>query len=56
MAKERLELVHSDFCGPISPPTPAGNRYFISFVDDFSRKMWVYMLKQKNEAGSFKEV
>lgn len=55
LAKEKLELVHSDICGPISPPTPAGNRYFILFIDDFSRNMWVYMLKQKSEAlGAFK--
>ncbi|RDX74739.1 hypothetical protein CR513_45469, partial [Mucuna pruriens] len=27
-----------------------GNHYFISFVDDFSRKLWVYLIKRKGEA------
>lgn len=27
-AKGVLELIHGDLCGPISPPTPAGNKYF----------------------------
>lgn len=30
--------------------TPSGTRYFITFIDDFSRKTWVYFLKQKLEA------
>ena len=34
------------------PPPPAGNKYFMLLVDDFSRKMWVYMLKTKDEALS----
>lgn len=33
-----------------------GNRYFISFIDDYSRKNWVYFLKEKSEAfHAFKE-
>lgn len=49
-AKKVLELVYADICGPISPTTPGGNRYFLLFVDDFSKKMWVYCLKEKSEA------
>lgn len=48
--KNRLELVHGDLCGPITPPTPAGNKYFMLLVDDFTRVMWVYFLKTKDEA------
>lgn len=56
MAKKKLELVHGDICGPISPCTLSGNRYFLLLVDDFSRAMWVYMLKTKDEAlGCFKK-
>lgn len=50
VAKGALELIHADLCGPITPATPAGNRYFLLLVDDFSRMMWVFMLKRKTEA------
>jgi len=34
-----LELVHSDICGPINPISNGGKRYFITFIDDYSRKI-----------------
>ena len=56
-AKTALELIHLDLCGPIFPSTPAGNRYFMLLVDDYSRMMWVYMLKTKDEAlNCFKKI
>ncbi|GAA0175602.1 hypothetical protein LIER_28742 [Lithospermum erythrorhizon] len=45
-----LELVHSDICGPISPISNSGKRYCISFIDDYSRKAWVYLLSNKSDA------
>lgn len=45
-----LEPVHGDLCGPISPSTPVGNKYFLLVVDDYSRYMWVVLLKSKDEA------
>ena len=48
-ATEKLELIHSDLKGPIDVPTYAGNRYFITFTDDYTRKVWVYMMKKKSE-------
>ncbi|KAD5961432.1 hypothetical protein E3N88_12905 [Mikania micrantha] len=54
-ASRKLELVHADLCGPITPSTLAGRRYFLLLVDDYSRYMWVYFLKTKDEAfGCFK--
>ncbi|MBA3284504.1 MAG: DDE-type integrase/transposase/recombinase, partial [Nitrosopumilus sp.] len=47
--KERGELIHSDVCGPISPETKGGNRYYVSFIDDFTRKSWVFLIKRKDE-------
>ena len=48
-ANRHFQLVHSDICGPF--PTLLGScRYFLLFVDDFSRMTWVYFLKQKLEA------
>ncbi|KAL4352077.1 hypothetical protein GQ457_06G007290 [Hibiscus cannabinus] len=54
-AAEPLQLVHTDVCGPIKPPSFGKSRYFLLFIDDYSRKTWVYFLKQKSEAfGAFK--
>ena len=56
-ADKGLELVHGDLCGPISPATPGGKLYFLLIVDDFSRYMWLDLLKSKDEAfASFKKI
>ncbi|CAM8959850.1 unnamed protein product [Rhodiola kirilowii] len=47
-ARAQLELVHSDICGPISPESNGKRKY--SFIDDYSRKTWVYFLSHKSEA------
>lgn len=44
-----LELVHSDVCGPF-PPSISGKRYFVSFLDDFTRFSVVYFLETKGQA------
>jgi hypothetical protein len=44
-----LQLVHSDLCGPLSSPSFFGCKYFLTFIDDFSRRTWVYFLKLKSE-------
>jgi len=49
-ANDVLELVHSDICGPINPSSNGGKRYFITSIDDFFRKTWVYFLQEKSEA------
>ncbi|CAJ2648156.1 unnamed protein product [Trifolium pratense] len=49
-ASKKLELVHSDICGPINPQSNGGNRYFITFTDDYSRKTWTYFLQEKSSA------
>jgi transposase InsO family protein len=55
-ASKPLELVHTDICGPIKLMSLGERRYFITFIDDFSRKIWVYFLKEKSEAfGVFKK-
>jgi transposase InsO family protein len=43
-----LQLVHSDLCGPLSCPSFYGCNYFLTFIDDFSRRTWVYFLKLKS--------
>ena len=41
-----LQLIHADICGPLDPASLEGNRYFITFIDDFSRKLWANILKE----------
>lgn len=49
-AKSQLELVHGDLCGPITPATPSGKRYFLLLIDDdATRSMWLYLLALKAE-------
>ncbi|CAG9135108.1 unnamed protein product [Plutella xylostella] len=48
-ADEVLGLVHTDLCGPMQKPSFSGARYFLLFIDDFTRKTYVYFLKTKNE-------
>uniref|UniRef100_A0A453T4W2 Integrase catalytic domain-containing protein n=1 Tax=Aegilops tauschii subsp. strangulata TaxID=200361 RepID=A0A453T4W2_AEGTS len=48
-ASKVLELVHGDLCGPITPATPSGKKYFLLIVDDYSRYMWLVLLRSKDE-------
>lgn len=49
------EVIHSDVCGPF-PESLGGAKYFVSFIDDFSRKSWIYFIQRKSEVCSkFKE-
>ncbi|KAE8695859.1 U-box domain-containing protein 31 [Hibiscus syriacus] len=46
---ERLELVHTDVSGPSPVPSLAGSLYYVTFIYDSTRKVWVYFLKKKSE-------
>jgi hypothetical protein len=51
-----LELIHSDVCGPMPSSSISAYVYYVSFIDDYSHKTWVYFLKSKDEVFSkFKE-
>ncbi|MCO5570135.1 hypothetical protein L7F22_023852 [Adiantum nelumboides] len=45
----KLQLVHSDVCGPMRTPFVGNSLYFVTFIDDFSRFCWVYPLKAKSD-------
>ena len=49
---ESLELVHNDMCGPMPTISMGGTSYFVTFIDDFSQKVWAYPLKHKDEVLS----
>ena len=48
-ATKILELIHSDVCGPFRVNSLGGHRFFVTFIDDFSRKMWVFFLSHKSQ-------
>lgn len=55
-SSQRLQLVHSDICGPITPTSESGKRYIINFIVDFTCKCWTYIMAEKSEAFKiFKE-
>jgi transposase InsO family protein len=47
-----LELIHSDVWGPAPVNSSDGNKYYLLFVDDFSRFSWLYLLKHKSDVFS----
>jgi hypothetical protein len=50
--KEILNLVHSDVCGLMSVASITRSMYYVSFIDGFSCKTWIYFLKTKDEVFS----
>ena len=50
LSRNLLELVHSDICGPFKTQSVGGAKYFITFIDDKSRRIFVYFIRAKSEA------
>lgn len=48
-SKEILELIHSDLMGPMETQSIGHARYILTFIDDFSKKVFTYFLKSKSE-------
>lgn len=50
-----LDLIHTDVCGLFPIHTICGNSYFVSFIDDFSRYCFIYLISEKSQVlGCFK--
>jgi hypothetical protein len=49
MSARILDLVHMDVCGPMTRRSLSGCEYYLTFIDDYSRKTWIYFLKAKSE-------
>ena len=55
-SKEPLQLIHSDVYGPLSLQDRGGYEYFVTFIDNYSRYSYVYLMHKKSETfGKFKE-
>jgi transposase InsO family protein len=47
-----LDIIHSDVCEQITVPSPRKFVYYVIFIDDYSRKTWIYFLKAKDDVFS----
>ena len=47
---EVLELIHTDICGPFPKASWNGQQFFISFIDDYSRYEYLYIIKKKSQS------
>ncbi len=53
---QKLELIHSDVCGLMPVQSLSGKRYFVTFIDDATRKVWLYPISTKDQVlDVFKE-
>jgi hypothetical protein len=48
-SKGVLDYVYLDVWGPVAVLSNEDAHYFVSFIDDFSRKVWVYFTRYKSE-------
>ena len=44
---EKLELVHTNVWGLAQVSSIGGSHYYVTFIDDATRKVWVYFLRHK---------
>jgi hypothetical protein len=51
-AKRLLQIISSDVCGPIHPPTHDGMKYFVTYIDHYSHFGMVYLMKNKSDTFS----
>lgn len=51
-ATEKLGLIHSDLCGPMSISSFSGAKYLVTFIDDYTRMTFGYFIKSKDEVFS----
>jgi transposase InsO family protein len=48
-SKGILDLVHSYVCEPMFVPSSSGYLYYVTFIDDYSRRTWIFFMKTKDE-------
>lgn len=51
-SKKPLELIHSDVFGLVKQASISGMRYMVMFIDDYSRYVWIFFMKEKSDTFS----
>ena len=49
-AKDVLEVIHTNICRPFLTAACNGQRYFITFIDDYSRYGYLYLIYEKSQS------
>ena len=47
-----LEGIHIDVCGPFLVSSTTKHKYYVIFVDEFSRKCWIFFMQKKDQTFS----
>lgn len=51
--KDIWDYVHLNVWGPFKTPLLEGKQYIVTFVDDFSKRFWMYTMKTRMEGSKF---
>ena len=52
LKKVQLLMVHTDVRGSSSISSLGGSKFYVTFINDFCKKVWIYFLKHKSEMES----
>jgi hypothetical protein len=47
-----LEIIHTDVCGPFLVASTEKHSHYVVFVDEFSRKCWIFFMQKKDQTFS----
>jgi hypothetical protein len=48
VSRSPLDLIFSDVWGP-APDSVGRIKYYVSFIDDYSEFVWIYLVRHKSE-------
>jgi len=51
-ATQKLQLIHTDVGGSMNTSSLNGSKYYVAFIDDYSRMYWIYFMKFKDEVAN----
>ena len=48
-----LELIYSNVCGSMNMKTPRESKYFVTLIDNVTKKVYIYWLRSKDQVLSY---